>query len=167
MNLRDAVLTVATHEIGVVEVGGQNRGPRVEDYLRAVHLKPGDPWCAAFVAWVGAKAAALLGTDWPLPMVGGCATLGAYAAHEGMLQQLPAVGAVFLKFYPTLNRFAHTGFVVKPDPNGEDVGHWITIEGNTSDPRMKATREGWGVFQRSRAFASSDRFIHWWATTTH
>ena len=40
----------------VVEEGGPNRGVKVEAYQRAAGLKPGDPWCAAFVAWNVATA---------------------------------------------------------------------------------------------------------------
>lgn len=40
----------------VVEVGGDNRGPRVEEYQRVVKLSPGSPWCAAFVSWVATQA---------------------------------------------------------------------------------------------------------------
>ena len=36
----------------VREVGGTNRGTDVEKYQKTVGLRAGDPWCAAFVAWV-------------------------------------------------------------------------------------------------------------------
>jgi hypothetical protein len=40
----------------VREVGGANRGPQVEIYLKAAGMSPGSPWCAAFVAWVVREA---------------------------------------------------------------------------------------------------------------
>ena len=41
----------------VVEVGGNNRGKRVDDYLRGVGLAmTGSPWCAAFVTFCLHKA---------------------------------------------------------------------------------------------------------------
>ena len=47
------LLTVlgAEADAKVREVGGRNKGERVEEYQRSVGLRPGDPWCAAFVAW--------------------------------------------------------------------------------------------------------------------
>ena len=49
----DALIATAEHEadLQVREVGGMNRGAKVEEYQRAAALGPGDPWCAAFVAW--------------------------------------------------------------------------------------------------------------------
>lgn len=43
----------------VREIGGANRGPRVEEFQRSVGLRPGDPWCAAFVAWCAMTARGL------------------------------------------------------------------------------------------------------------
>ena len=47
------VLQLASREVGTLEDPlGSNRGPRVDQYLRAVGLNPADgsfPWCAAFV----------------------------------------------------------------------------------------------------------------------
>ena len=42
----DALIATAEHEadLQVREVGGMNRGQRVEEYQRAVGLRPGDPW---------------------------------------------------------------------------------------------------------------------------
>lgn len=58
MSLKAALVTSALHELAlhVVEEGGPNRGVKVEAYQRAAGLKPGDPWCAAFVAWNVATA---------------------------------------------------------------------------------------------------------------
>ena len=49
---RSQVQRIYTAELGVREKTGQNDGKRVEQYLRHVALKKGDPWCAAFVCWV-------------------------------------------------------------------------------------------------------------------
>lgn len=146
------VLATAVAETGVTEEPpGSNAGPRVEEYLAAVNLKKGDPWCAAFVAWVGVHA---VGDDaWMPPNVGGVATLGDWAKREGVRMLKPKVGDVFLLYFAKLRRFAHTGFVTeKPDA----AGKWGTIEGNTSGG---GSREGWGVFARRRAFGPNDRFI--------
>ena len=56
--LKASLVAAAHHELGlhVREEGGANRGAKVEAYQRAAGLRPGDPWCAAFVAWCVAKA---------------------------------------------------------------------------------------------------------------
>ena len=38
---------------------GADRGPDVEKYQAIVGLRPGDPWCAAFVSWCWVEANAL------------------------------------------------------------------------------------------------------------
>ena len=54
----DALIATAEHEadLQVREEGGMNRGAKVEAYQRAAALGPGDPWCAAFVAWCVMKS---------------------------------------------------------------------------------------------------------------
>ena len=146
-----SVLASAVAEIGVTEVPpGSNAGPRVEEYLATVHLPKGNPWCAGFVAWCGVQ---VMGSAWPVPRVGGCATLGDWAKKVGWRMLNPKLGDVFLLHFPKLGRFAHTGFITDvPDASGK----WGTIEGNTSGG---GSREGWGVFRQRRAFGANDRFI--------
>jgi len=145
------VLLIARSQIGVTECPpNTNKGLKVSEYLRSCHLGEGHPWCAAFVRWVGRFA---LGEEWPIPAMAGCASLGEWAQKRGMLREGPEPGDVFLLYYPSLRRFAHTGFVVSPANGG-----WVTIEGNTSGA---GSREGWGVFQKQRTFGPEDRFIRW------
>ena len=148
--VRQAVLSVARALRWVRETEGSNKGEMVNQILASVHLPPGEPWCAAFVSFVG-KAA--LGDAWPLPMVGGCQTLAEDAAKRNMRSPLPAPGSVFLLWSSTKKRFHHTGFCVAPGPKG-----WKTIEGNTSED---GSPEGTGVFERDRMFGLEDRFIRW------
>ena len=58
MSLKAGLVVSALREasLHVVEEGGPNRGVKVEAYQRAAGLRPGDPWCAAFVAWNVATA---------------------------------------------------------------------------------------------------------------
>ena len=147
------LLVTARTQVNVTECPPKsNRGLKVEDYLASCGLGGGYPWCAAFVRWAG-KAA--LGDEWPVPAMAGCASLGEWAASQGRLVKTPVRGVVFLMYYSSMQRFAHTGFVVEPSPQGG----WTTIEGNTSGG---GSREGWGVFQRTRTFGEHDRFIRWW-----
>ena len=149
---RAAVLSVARAMRWVKEIG-PNRGQAVEAILASVGLEPGAPWCAAFVSYCGRAA---LGSFWPLPMVGGCASLGEVAEERGILKPTPSPGAVFLLYSPELRRFRHTGFLIRP----ADPGEWHTVEGNASPD---GSPEGTGVFERRRTFAQADRFVWWWA----
>lgn len=153
LSVVEALLRLAQSYRWVRETQGSNRGEVVNRFLSRVGLEPGNPWCAAFVSVVGQD---MLLKEWPLPMVGGCATLGEAAAAKKMLFDQPAPGAIFLIYCPSKKRFAHTGFVVGPDTDG----HWITIEGNTAED---GGRDGTGVFKRRRKFGPEDRFVYWWA----
>lgn len=153
----ELVLRLARSYRWVRETRGQNRGEAVGHLLRLVGLTEPNPWCAAFVAKIGYSA---FGDDWPLPLVGGCATLGEAADAKDLLMPHPAPGAVFLLYVPSKGRFAHTGFVDRPIPSG-----WTTIEGNTGDDPGddgERNREGDGVYERTRDFGPRDRFIYWW-----
>ena len=152
VDARDAVVSVARAHTWVREVGA-NRGQAVEAILKRVGLAPGLPWCAAYIAYVGRAA---LGPLWPLPMVGGCATLGERALALGMLREEPAIGAIFLLWSAKHGRFNHTGFVTTV------AVPCYTVEGNTSPD---GSPEGTGVFERRRTFKPEDRFVHWWAPT--
>lgn len=128
-----------------------NRGQVVEAMLKATGLAPGVPWCAAYVAWVGKTA---LGANWPLPLTARCAELGIAGASAGLEYADPKRGDVFLMFWPSLNRYGHTGFVVEVLPDGSVR----TAEGNTNDG---GSRDGWGVFERVRRFGPRDVFVRW------
>lgn len=151
------ILNVAAAHSWVRETQGSNRGEAVNAILARVGLEPGQPWCAAFVAYVGW---AVLRKDWPLPNVGGCMSLYAAGRASSLLRPVPAPGAVFLTWSASMNRFAHTGFV--SGPLGTD-SRWPTVEGNTN---TDGSREGTGVFLRRRLFGPKDTFIHWWESPT-
>lgn len=133
------------------EPRNSNRGQAVEAFTRFTRLAPPQPWCAAFVAYTGA---AMIGDGWPLPLTASCYQLHQAAKGKGLLHEAPQVGDVFLTWFPKINRMAHTGFVATVLPDGT----CRTIEGNTNDG---GSRDGWGVFERTRRFASNDRFIRW------
>ena len=147
----DVVLATARSLLFVrEEPRNSNKGQAVEAFLKVTGLGGGYPWCAALIAWCGQAA---FGSRWPLPLTAGCAALGTAAAQKGILTATPHVGDVFLLYYPSLGRFAHTGLIT-----GISGPSCHTIEGNTNDG---GSRDGWGVFPRVRTFGPRDRFIHW------
>jgi putative modified peptide len=50
-SLGAAALSVAQSQRGVREIGDANTGPRVDQFLAAAKVAPGNPWCASFVTW--------------------------------------------------------------------------------------------------------------------
>ncbi len=70
-DIGEVALSIAVAEIGVHEEGGNNRGPRVEEYLRAAGGLPGEAWCASFLFWCFRQAAQQLGVVCPFPRTRG------------------------------------------------------------------------------------------------
>ncbi|HXC25337.1 MAG TPA: hypothetical protein VNU46_05425 [Gemmatimonadaceae bacterium] len=146
----------------VTEQGGNNHGQMVELMLREVDLPAGEPWCAAYVYHVGFWSQydpAVGYSSWPLPKTGACDLLGHFALVHGVLQHVPLRGDVFLMYFPSLGRFAHTGIVLS---TLETTSGYLctTIEGNTNDD---GAREGWKTCIKSRLFPKNGehRFVRW------
>ena len=158
-SLATDALEFAVAEVGVLEEPPHsNRGPRVDQYARAVGLDPADrlPWCVAFVYWCFQQAADRAGRKNPLPKTAGV------LKHWRAAQKLPRahiIKGVKAIENPTLvqpgflfamdfgNGVGHLGFVA-----GLENGHLVTIEGNTGPD---GTREGVGVFRRTQRRLSS------------
>lgn len=145
----------ADHDVR--EVGGNNRGPRVREYLASVGFAEGAAWCAAlgFYCWKLA-AEEVLGVPNPLEVVPHRAlvqsyyeTLAGYAvdpydARPGSL--------VLMKFGSNPRDYDHFGMLRRPIPQG--TFGCLTVEGNTG-PGIGSTdaerqREGDGVYLRTR-----------------
>lgn len=151
------VLTLAHAHKDITEQGGDNRGQMVKRFLAITGLPEGNPWCAAFVAYCGFHGCWDIHREksyWPLPKTASCYELGEFARKKGILMDKPEVSDVFLVYFDSKKRFAHTGFILSVNPDGSCT----TIEGNTSGG---GSREGWGVFVRTRRFAAADRFVRW------
>lgn len=150
VSLADEALFVASTQIDVRE-DGNNAGPEVKRYLKAVGLSTGNPWCMAFVYWCVELAAQRLGMKNPLIKTAG--VLDQY--NRTTLRKLPnrssgvKPGDIFIM---DLGKgTGHTGFVEKI-PNG--LIH--TIEGNTND---EGSREGYEVARRERIIGNIKAFI--------
>ncbi len=125
-----------TSQVGVKEATGHNDGVQVEAYLASVHLKKGNPWCAAFLAWC------MDGCGVIHPVSGYCpdwfrGELVYKRSVSGSIENLQQ-GDVFGIWFENLGRIAHVGFGDRL--SGEYV---VTYEGNTND---QLSREGNGVF---------------------
>jgi len=155
MLARERAVLLALEEArkGVREVGGNNRGPRVETYQRADGL-PGEgyAWCASFVNWC------FLTAGRPLDELKRSASVGfleTYARGLGWLHAKPARGDVFCWRSNDGDTWPdHTGFVVAVNRDGS----LRTVEGNTSSTSVD---EGDGVYVKTRpaSFAARCSFI--------
>lgn len=140
---RQQLLTIARQELGVRELTGRNDGLRVEEYLKLIKLKKGNPYCAAFVSWVFAQA------KYPVPRTGWSPAL--FPASRITLTVLP--GDVFGVYFTEYGRIAHVGLVERLDGN-----YCISLEANTNP---LGSNEGDGVYRRRRLIKTLRKFADW------
>jgi peptidoglycan hydrolase-like protein with peptidoglycan-binding domain len=134
---------------------GPNRGPEVDEYLRAVGLDPAQgayAWCIAFLYWCFREAARALDTANPCVRTAGVlnhwvrAPAGARIAAADALDEPSLVrpGAIFVIDHG--HGLGHAGLVT-----AVVSGTIKTIEGNTN---RAGSREGDGVYDKQRSIAS-------------
>jgi hypothetical protein len=97
IDIRDKAAQLALAQVGVREHGGHNRGDQVEEYLAAVNLPPGQPWCCAGVIWCYREATIRAGggIEMPLPRTGKCARLWARTPAHWKSDH-PTVHAIYI-----------------------------------------------------------------------
>jgi len=137
------VVAIAAKEVGVREATGRNDGKRVEEYLGAVGLHRGDPYCAAWISFIFKQA------GYSEPRTGWSPDL----FPKNRLVKLPMRGDVLGIYFSDMGRIAHCGLVesVRSD--------WIySIEANTD---ASGGREGGGVYRRMRHKRSISRYANW------
>ena len=150
--------------VGATETGGENRGPLIERFQKAVdNVAGGEPWCMGFVQFL-VMAVDTLPRSVALPrnvMVPTESTVGAFNGHPVALKvNAPEVGSIVVWQRVQADGKAlwqgHTGIVV--DVTAE---HLITVEGNTSPEATNAAKErdGQGVWQRKRMLGAIPGFI--------
>lgn len=177
----DALVSVALAEAAseVREVGGSNRGPRVEEFQRSVGLRPGDPWCAAFVAWCAMSSRGLSAPpSW-------CSGSAITTWQKGSRRAGPA-GACTPLFVDYRDR-VRVGWIwvrAKDEAGAADArrGNWVqghcgivvavdevgfhTVEGNTNEA---GSREGDGVYRKTHRWTDSHdlaRTVGWFDSSS-
>jgi len=148
------VIAFATTQIGIMEKPpGSNRGPEVDEFLRAAGLDPEDgsfPWCVAFTHFCYLKAAEKLDKENPHIRTAGVLDHWNKAGRkEGVIRitnaqavadpALVQPGSLFIMDFG--KGAGHTGIVTEIAN-----GMLVTIEGNTNDG---GSRNGIGVFKRT------------------
>ena len=142
-------------EIGVRERSGRNDGLRIEQYLRFTGLKPGYPWCAAFVAWCFGQAGI------PAPRSAYCPSFfprsriiwNRMTLVTTPPARLPGAGDVFGIYFSEKGRIAHMGFV-----DSWNDTFMISVEGNTN---LQGSPEGDGVYRKRRLIKSIACVARW------
>lgn len=153
MTYREAALRWAISQIGITEVGYNNRGPEVDAYQRcgAEYVGyVGFPWCAAFVM-CGLRKAGYQVEE--IPNRAGVGFVETYAREKGYLVDRPLRGDVFAMRIDADDWPDHMGFVERVLSLGP-LG-WIirTVEGNTSPDEGGSQDDGGGVYRRIRHFS--------------
>jgi len=153
-DLAAAAIEFAKTQIGVMEDPlGSNRGPEVDEYLRAVGLDPRDdsfPWCVAFTHFCYLKAANKLGRPNPHIRTAGVLDHWNRAGQSAAASRVTSVRAVAdpslvqpgsLFIIDLGGGQGHSGMVIEVAD-----GRLVSIEGNTND---NGSRNGIGVFRRT------------------
>mgnify|MGYP000561890406 CR=1 FL=1 len=150
MILAQKLIEVARAEIGVEEVDGSNKGPRVNEYKAATNLpaKESWPWCAAFVCWCvreAMKAAGIKETaGFQRPVTAGAWDFENWSrAQDDTTQTRKPHGGDIQPGDIVIFTFSHIGVAISAPKDG----HIETVEGNTD---AAGSREGGGVFRKTR-----------------
>lgn len=153
MSKQDRLIEVAKSYIGTKEIGGDNKGPQVEEFQKAL----GGPavqqsWCADFVHFCAKKVDAEQGGTaydlYPSQLV-----VEVWNKTDPSLRLAnPEAGCMILWEHfkdGHATGLGHAGIVTRVA-----VGTVDTVEGNTSDG-SGINRDGDGVYSRSRPIVSS------------
>ena len=141
--VRERIVDIARHEIGVREATGSNDGPRVEEYLAHTDLGKGYAWCAAFVSWCYGKA----GRDAPRNAWSPALFPNARCyTYQQISQGLVRPADLFGIYSQGLGRINHVGIVRKLEDR-----YILTVEGNVANR----------VLSKRRAMASVYAFSNW------
>lgn len=155
---RDALARIAEREIGVREIGGNNRGPRVREYQSATWTEPGVwPWCAAFVCWCvklwiespSVKAV----VHFHRPKTTGAFDFIRWAKDEGL--QVLGENEPCRRGDIVVFDFSHIGVVTADSERGEIE----VCEGNTNGRGERDSESGDGVWRKFRQRSLVRAFI--------
>ena len=162
--IAEIMVDIARTQVGVVEKGGNNKGPEVQKYQSATWLAgTGWAWCAAFICWLFEEAEKVLEpkSGWQLPFrepdTAGAWDFenwakGKYGPVPGVKLLKPANGDKIQAGDILIYTFSHIG-IAEAGQTGTTVR---TIEGNTNS---EGSREGDGVYEKTRKVSQVRSFI--------
>lgn len=130
--------------VGIMEEGGDNRGPMVEAFQATIGGACGESWCVSFVQALTAYVEERFGVVSNLPLTEHVLTFWDSAPKGSKFTDASKVQACDLILWHYMGtQNGHLG-IVKTAP----YGLFETIEGNTS-PTGIVEREGNGVFEKT------------------
>lgn len=162
----ETLARIAESQIGVREVGGNNKGPQVQAYQAATWLAgTGWKWCAAFVCWCIYQALQIHGEPkgWKRPR-----TAGAYDLENwgnGLHPHGSNKGWKVFKFTPETPprrgdiitfTWSHVGIVTGYDAAAKLI---YTIEGNAGTAMASDSHAGDGVVAKKHHVTKCRRLI--------
>lgn len=149
---RQLLIEIARRFVGVHEVGGDNKGPDVERFQRAVDGKAvGEPWCMAFVQFCVADVERRTGVKSNLFRSEHCLTVWNHSPVL-MRRARPEPGLIVI-WNRVGTGLGHTGIISAI--KSPEV--YASVEGNTSRG-FGIEREGDGVFEKLRTFQGTGLF---------
>jgi hypothetical protein len=153
----DKLVEIARNEVGVREVGGNNRGDRIREYQSATELAPAAwPWCAAFVDWCikewlnNPQAIRWLNLKKSTPESWRPKTALAYGLTK-WAKNKPNTTKIFTEKDVAMPGdivtfdFSHVGIVISDDGSSIQV-----VEGNTNGKGERDSTSGDGVWKKIR-----------------
>jgi hypothetical protein len=148
---------IALSQVGVKEVGGNNKGAKIREYQSATALKPAAwAWCAAFTSWVirewlkDKENAEWLGLKVMTPEKWRPKTAAAFGYIQWAKGRPATTKVLSSKAKPQVGDFvifdfSHIGIVVKV---GEK--NFQCVEGNTNGRGTRDSTSGDGVWLKTR-----------------
>lgn len=150
-------------QVGVVEVGGNNRGKQVEEYLRSVNMPAGQPWCAAIIVWAMNKCNIKHRiTAWSPSAYNKndvIFTDGEFKTQDWSNDDVLIGTLSYDKFKSIKSRYKGIGHVFDCLVVGKRSV--ITIEGNTNDAGDRDSRSGDGVYRKKRPLTRNTHLTRW------
>lgn len=151
MSKQHRLVEIAKSYIGTKESGGDNKGPQVEEFQRAIGSAVAESWCVSFIQYCVKKVDAELGGDAnQLPQTE--LVMALWNNGASLRIDNPEPGCLMLwEHYKDGKKtgLGHAGIVTRVG-----VGSVDTVEGNTSDG-SGINRNGDGVYSRQRPIVSS------------
>jgi hypothetical protein len=154
--MKQRLVDIALKEVGTLEAGGNNCGPRIREYQSASWLAAGPwPWCAAFCCWIlrrwlrDTAVQEALGLSPAAVESWRCKDASAFGwegwAKKHGLAVLPETAKAAPGDFVIFD-FSHIGIVVAPRS-----GDYIeTVEGNTNGRGDRDSESGDGVWRKRR-----------------
>lgn len=161
------LVKIAKAEVGVREVGGNNKGKRIREYqAAATDLEVGPwAWCAAFVDWVilqwlaDPKNVSWLSLKTTTPAKWRPTTAGAFALKTWAQKRKSTVQIFGDDIRPragdiVIFDFSHCGIVT-----GSTSTRMQTVEGNTNGRGDRDSTSGDGVWAKDRALSLAQNYL--------